>query len=403
MKRAGLALVLACVGAGVLAGCTKATIQPGDARLSFDRARVQVAAAGKPFRSVAGGTRLRSGDRVKVVSGDAELSLARGARMLLRKGTEVVVQRQPTLVTGDAVAETTKEDVTVRSAGSAVTVEHGAARVHSGLVLTAGVYSGSARVDSAGRSLRVPAYRQASVVAFGVVPATPVPLEYSESDPWDMHYLDVAVEIGQELQKKSDAFSLSLRPTEGHTPGFYTTLLPGLPSGAFDRCGAALDGGRRPGEALAGLTVALQARGEPFEWRCRQAFTFRDEGATWGLVAVDQSVRDLKALRDQFELARGRLPAAATFAQAPTGSSPTPDAGGPVVTMPTTPAPRSSPPANGSTTPPSGATPPVTPPPTTPAPLPGAPPGAPLPQPPGGGLLTPVTDLVDGLLKGLIG
>ncbi|MEY2476658.1 MAG: putative surface-exposed virulence protein [Actinomycetota bacterium] len=406
MKRAA-ALLLACLGASAVA-CDRSTIQSGDARLSFDRARVQIASAGSGFRTVEDGTTLHSGDRVRVVTGEAEMQLPRRARLILRKGSEIVVGREPTLNAGDAVAEVTDEPLTVRSAGSTATVRRGATRIRGGLALTAGVYEGSARVASAGSSLDVPAFRQASVASFGVVPARPSALEYSEEDKWDLHYLGVAIEIGRELQAKSEGFSSQLREGEGLTPGFYTNLLPDLPDSALTGCPTALDGslgeGRRPGEVLVGTTLALQGRSGTFTTRCTEAFAFRDDGATWGLVALDQRVRSLPAIRDRLLAAFGRLPTDATIAAlAPPAPERSTDVGPAVAVEPAAPSPTASP------APAPAPTPGPTPTPTIPNPapdVPGLPPVTPLLPPlpdPTDGLLTPVTDLVDDLLGGLLG
>jgi hypothetical protein len=403
MKRAATALVLACLGVSALAACSRSSIQSGSARLSFDRARVQIASAGSGYRAVDDGATVRTGDRVRVVTGEAELHLPRRARLLLRKGSQVVLGRQPNLTAGDAVAEVEDEPLTVRAAGSSVTARRGATRVRGGLALTAGVYEGAARIESAGSVLDVPALRQGAVASFGVVPAAPSALEYSETDQWDQRYLGVAIEIGKELQAKSDGFTSQLRPGEGLTPGFYTVLLPDLPARALTGCPAALDGslgeGRRPGEVLVGTSLALQGRTGSFASRCKEAFAFRDDGATWGLVALDQNVRSLPSIRERLLSAIGRLPSGATITALapPAGTDRTADFD-PVAVEPL-PAGPSAPPTPGPTPVPGPAPAPV------PA-VPGLEPAAPLLPPvtdPGDGLLTPVTDLVGNLLGGLLG
>ena len=221
MKRAA-ALVLACLGASAVAACDRTTIQSGDARLSFDRARVQIAAAGSGFRTVDDGATLRTGDRVRVVTGEAETAAARRARLILRTGSEVVVGRQPTLSAGDAVAEVADEPLTVRSAGSTVTARRGATRIRGGLALTAGVYEGSARVASAGqlaRRARAPTGRgrrpSASCRPGRRPSSTARPTSgTSATSAWPSR-------SAEELQAKSDGFSSQLREGEGLTPGFY--------------------------------------------------------------------------------------------------------------------------------------------------------------------------------------
>jgi hypothetical protein len=319
----------------------------------------------------------------------------------------VLVGRVPTLTAGDAVAQVEDEPLTLGAAGSTVTARRGATRIRGGLALTAGVYEGSARVQSAGSSLDVPALRQAAIASFGVVPAAPSALEYSDTDAWDQRYLGLAIDIGKELQAKSDGFSSQLRPGEGLTPGFYTTLLPDLPDRALTGCPTALDGslgeGRRPGEVLDGTALALQGRSGSFTTRCKEAFAFRDDGATWGLVALDQSVRSLPSIRERLVSAIGRLPNDSTIAALapPPDTSRSAEFAEPVaVEPPSTPATRTP------TTPTPGS---PTPPPTAPVPVPTVPgvepvtPLLPALPDPDDGLLTPVTDLVGNLLGGLLG
>jgi hypothetical protein len=396
-----------------MAACDRSTIHAGDARLSFERARVQVAEGGRGFRTIRDDVTLQSGDKVRVLTGEAEMRLAKGARLLIRRGSAVVVGREPTITAGDAVAEVDEEPLTVRSAGSSVTTNQGATRIRAGLALTAGVYSGAARVESAGQSLDVPALRQAAVVTFGSVPAQPSPLEYRETDAWDLRYLGVAIEIGKELQAKSDGFSTQLRPGEGATPGFYKMLLPALPARGLDACGAALQGAlgeaRQPGEVLVGTTLALQGRSGTFTSRCKSVYAFRDDGATWGLVALDQQLRSLPGIREQLLAAIGRLPQEATIAALAPPPEVTPiDAGGaPTVVADPDPAPNPTP-ATETPRAPGRTQNPVVPESPVPVPepvaptVPALPPLLPAPQP-GDGLLTPVTDLVGNLVGGLLG
>jgi hypothetical protein len=152
---------------------------------------------------------------------------------------------------------------------------------------------------------------------------------------------------------------------------------------------------------LVGTSLVLQAGGA-FVARCRGAFAFRDAGATWGLVALDIGVRSLPAIRERVVTAIGRLPVSATIAAL--GAPPAPST--PTAPQPTVPS-ASPPPAPQS--PPSELSPSPTPPPSgAPVPTPTPPPVAPVPglpalPQPDVGLLTPVTDLVDNVLSGLLG
>jgi hypothetical protein len=401
MIRAGrlLLLALVCLAVGGAAACTRETIHAGDARLTFGRASAQVAPPRGAFRGVADDVRLERGDRVRITRGNAELRLAHGARLLLRAGSQVTVAEAPVLTGGDVVALPGDDPLTVRSSDSSVEVVVGATRVRTGLAVVAGVYSGHARLASAGRTLTVPALRQGDIPAFGVVADKPSPLRYRVTDAWDLHYLGVGIEIGEELQASSASFTDQLQPTEGHTLGFFSTLLPDLPVPAFDDCQPELL--RPPGETLVGATIALAGPIARFEQRCQAAFAFRDEGATWGLVALDQQVRSLPALRRELALAKGRMPVPTT--DVALGALAEPAASTPVVdSLLGDEAPRDLPPPENQPAPPPSE--PVQP--TVPAvPAPSTPiiPGAPeTPTAPVGEVLEPVTNLVGGLLDGLL-
>ena len=47
-------------------------------------------------------------------------------------------------------------------------------------------------------------------------------------NPWDRRYLGDAIDLGDELQARSDGFTAQLATGEGHTAGFYRQLMPAL-------------------------------------------------------------------------------------------------------------------------------------------------------------------------------
>jgi hypothetical protein len=379
-----------------LSGCTGGGLQEGQGRLVFDDARVEVADGGGPYRLVDDDVTLHRGDRVRVRSGAARLRLANDASMLLRGGSTLRIDRTVSLLDGDVVALPGGQPLSVQALESRVTARSGAVRVRSGLGVLAGVYEGSARVVSGGRSIEVPAYREASISAYGVVPVRPSPLRYKNDDRWDQQYLGLAIEMSEDLERRSRGVSEQLLPGEGRTLGFFRLLLPQLErERGFASCDIAM--GRDPGETLVGAGIALQSRQGPFLDRCREVFSFRDEGATWGLVALDQRLVDVRTIREVLADAVGRLPVSATFAAPPAGPSVEPPA--PVAEAPPAePAPSVAPnpsgppaaPAEQPTPDPSGG-------------LPGLPPLAPAPPGDTPGLLEPVLDPVGNTLDGLLG
>lgn len=400
MKRATAVFVLACAVLGLFSACTRGAIQPGEARLSIQRGRAEVKRPGEPERVVTDDLTLRTGDRVKVLSGEARMRLAEGRELWMRDGSDVTVSANPRLNAGDVVAVAGEEGLTVRAAGAVATVLDGAARVRRDLGMSAGTYEGAVRLTTASKSLRVPAYRQASVPSIGLLPVRPSPLAFNESDAWDRRFLGVAMELTTDLQQRSEGFSAQLDPGEGRSPGFYRMLLPELDERGFEP--GLVDATRGPGETLVGAAIALRGDRGSFSERWRQIFNFRDEGAAWGLVALDQSVSDVPGVRRVLTEALGRLPASTAGAvAAPPGTVELPRAAtGPGSlsavpgSVPSTVAPPRQQPAPQ---PPAPVPTPVTlPPMVTPPPEPG--PVENLLDP----VLDPVVDTVDSLVGGLL-
>ena len=83
-----------------------------------------------------------------------------------------------------------------------------------GLATLAASYTGTVDVDSAGRQLSVPALRQVGVPGPGLVTSL-VPLDYRADNPWDRRYLGDSIELGEELQARSQGFTNQLGPGEG--------------------------------------------------------------------------------------------------------------------------------------------------------------------------------------------
>lgn len=401
MRRA-TALVLATALLVAGGGCSRDDVKPGGARLDVVRgSRVMAGEAGETLRAVRGSVTLRRGARVEVADGAATLTLSGRSVLELRTGSEVELRSPVFLEQGDLLVSAEGRPVTISAGGSRVVVP-GAARLSRELAVSAASYAGVTTLRSAGRSLKVPALRQAAIPSLGVLPADPQPLVYDARDPWDRRYLGAAIDLGEELEAKSRGFTLSLGRNEGFTAGFFRLLLPALEQEpAF---GPALLAERRdPGETLVGATIAVSSERGSFTERWESVFSFRDEGAAWGLVALDQGVTDSSKLMGSLDAAIGRAPLA--FAPPPAGGPARPPTTSPPTTGsvagPRTP-PRSSPPPAGgpaTSTPPPTTTPTTTilPPPTLPLPKPGGgdQPGSGQPEP---GAVQQVIDLLKGLL-----
>lgn len=363
------------------------------ARLSVD-GRATVSSSGASSRTVEGSRTLHAGDRVKVDSGSAVIRLGDGRQLELRSGSEVVLDAQPagpaganlrpSLLSGDLLVTAGAGAVSVGAAADTdVTVAGGAARLGRGAAVSAASYTAQVTVASTGRSLEVRPLRQVSVPSAGLLPGRPSPLVYKGGDSWDQRFLGDAIDLGIQLVSRSRGFTAQLGPTEGHTPGFYRQILPALENEpAFGD--ASLDPQRSPGETLVGLAITVQGRRQGFADRLRDVFAFHDDGAAWGLVALDQGVSRAPLLSGVDE-AIGRGPLSA--AEAPPRPVPVPSATPPAGTTPAR--------SGGTATPVPGPSPASTPPSPAAAPPPLT--GVPLVD----NTVNSLVDVLSGLLGGL--
>jgi hypothetical protein len=368
MKRAAAVLVLFALG--VAPGCNRRALGKGEARLSGS-GQVEVAAPNEGWHDVGDGATIHRGDRVRVRQGSVRLQLSEDRSIELRRGSFVEFGAVPKLLAGDALASTSGAPLHVSVAGTEARIDDGAARIQRGLAVVVASYAGDASVDSAGRTLRVPALRQAVVTAAGLIPDRALPLSYDALDSWDRRYLGDAIDLGAELVTRSRGFTAQLAPGEGRSAGFYRQLLPALEREA-DFGPAMLDQAHSPGEVLVGAAIATEGRRGRFVERWAQVFQFRDEGAAWGLVALDQQVNRSPLLTGvDSAIGRARTPFEAAPAAPPAPPSPAaPEPAAAAAGSATQPTRPSTPATTPTTAPPSD---PATPPGTAVTPLPDAP------------------------------
>jgi hypothetical protein len=402
---------VAALGSG-LVGCSSRALGPGEARLTVTSGRAEVASTGENWQSAHSDQKLHRNDRVRVLQGLSEVHFSSDRAVELRPGAELQVSPEPTLLRGDVLATAKATALTVTAGNADARVRDGAAHVTRALGVTAASYVGDLGVTSAGRDLVIPALRQAGVPGPGLVPAAPSPLDYHADNPWDRRYLGDAIDLGDELQARSQGFTAQLAPGEGHTAGFYRQLLPALENQtAFTQ--AFLNPDTPPGETLVGAAITVQGKNGSFPDRWRDVFAFHDQGARWGLVALDQH-ETRGPLLGEVDDALGRRSVGTTAAAAPPGA--------------TAPSPLGSPPETPSGGPPSGGgtggggptgggggnggsggpTPPTTAPPNPslpelPGPLGPSPTTTVPPSNPVGGLIQGAGNVVGGLLGGLLG
>lgn len=355
----------------------------------------------------AGRHHLQVGQTVTVTRGSAVLGLPGHTSLELRSGprsSTVQVGPRPTLVDGDALAVAGPgDDLVLTSGGATVDVHDGAARVRRAAGITVAVYQGSADVESLGRRLRRPlrALRQVTITDTGALPRQAVPLVYDRADPdrWDIRYLNDAIDLGGQLERRVRL--LNARPAPSAVDaGYLEQVVPALRRATGFHADL-VDDRRSVGETIVGASIALGGTGD-LTRRWDSAFTFRDEGADWGLVALDQRARRTSVL-DVLNGVLDRVVAA--ISPVAIGPTPSPSTGAPRGTTSTTTAP---PGGSGSPTPTVPTTPaaPVLPPVTLPLlPAPGGPTPAQPSSPPTTILPPPLTvpQPVQGLLDGLLG
>jgi len=370
--RSRLASSVVVTVAYLAVACTSGGGGARSARLSVN-GKVEVAAGGASSRLVDGPRTLHAGDRVKVDSGKAVIRLSGDRQLELRNGSEVAfgtasggANLEPSLVAGDLLVTASDHSValgvTVTVAETEVSVSGGSARLSRGSAATVASYDADLTVASAGRSLKVPARRQVAVPAAGLLPGRPSPLIFKPGDSWDQRFLGDAIDLGNQLVARSRGFTAQLGPGEGRSTGFYRQILPNLESEpSFDA--ASLGADRSPGEALVGLAIAVAGNRGAFSDRLAAVFAFHDDGAAWGLVALDQGVSRAPLLsgvdqaigRGPLSVAEGPPPVAAPAAgrsvPAPT-ATPAPSGGGTIATpgpslsSPSPPAPTAAGPVN---------------------------------------------------------
>ncbi|HMC51764.1 MAG TPA: hypothetical protein VKI64_03310, partial [Acidimicrobiales bacterium] len=258
---------------------------------------------------------------MRIVEGSAHLALPGGRALDLRSGSHVRVDDSPELLDGDALATAAARPFTVGlGSAQAVVGPEGAARLSRGLAVTAGAYRRDVVLRSAGLQVEVRALRQATSPALGLVDDQ-IPLRVDPADPWDRRFLGEAIDVGRQLQSLVQPFDASIGAGEGHTPGFFRLALPALErEPGFDA--SSLDSQRLPGETLIGAAVVVSSRRMSFAERWSATFAFRDQGADWGLVALDRQVENLPGIVDMVDSALGRLPLALPNAAGATAAGP---------------------------------------------------------------------------------
>jgi len=406
VTRPWLALgVVALLGAG-LAACSDDGPGEGEARLEVD-GEATVERADGDRETVDDGTDLDAGDRVTMVDGVAVMHLQGGTTYELREGfgsaasTEVLMAKRPVLEAGDLLVAT-PDAASLEADGTKVEVTDGAARITRAFGMSVSAYDADVRLDSAGVEAEVPALRRMVVPDLGRPPREPRPVDFDKenTDPWDLRYLGAGIDLDNELTALADRLTGLLPEGEGRTVGFLRLVLPGLEGeDALDATDIDLE--RDPGDTLIGAAITDLGERGSFSERWERVFAFHDDGAAWGIVALDQAVRSaplIGSVEEAFNVSFDEVvlgPDASRGGQASPGGSDGGTDGGT-----TTGTDGGSGGTDGSTTPTTSPPPTTT---TTPVTTPVTPPTTPEPPPAIDPVVDPVSDLIDDLVGGLLG
>jgi hypothetical protein len=294
-RRWAAVLLVALVGAP-LAACSDDGPGEGEARLEVDgRARVERADGGVDDVDD-DDTDLSPGDRVEVRDGVAVMRLRGGTTFELRAGldgaddTAVLMADRPVLESGDLLVAT-PGTAQLEADGTEVDVIDGAARLSRAFGMSVSAYDADIALDSAGATAEVRALRRLTVPDLGQLPSAPRPVAYDEKDPWDRRYLGAAIAVGGSLEDLARRLFTDVLPEgSGRTAGFFELVLPDLEAEeAFEA--DLLDPRVDPSETFIGAAITVEGERGEFADRWQSVFTFREEGADWGIVALDQAVR----------------------------------------------------------------------------------------------------------------
>ena len=293
------ALIVAVLALALVAG---GTVAPGRSEATVVTSlaltgTAEVEGANGTRRLTTGEYDLAAGDRLRILSGGAVVGLPGDGSLELRAGpgpmdgSRVEIAPVPTLLGGDALLIAGEQEQVVEAGGASLSLVDGAARVSRSTGAIFAVYTGRATLTSGGRTLDggLPALRQVVVPDAGMLPLRPSFLRIGEPpDPWDRRFLGEAIGLESVLQQRSVGFTTLLQDVAPDV-FFFQGVLPGLLlEPGFTQ--ALLDGQERPvGEILVGAAIALVGEGGDFASRWQEVFELREEGAGWGIIALDQS------------------------------------------------------------------------------------------------------------------
>jgi hypothetical protein len=276
------ALALAALVAGGLAACGSDDDDAWTLRVIGSTSLLR---GGEWQRLADGSHQVERDDRIQVFEGRAVLSLPGDSELELREGRESAddsvlrVADVPELLDGEMLLLGGDDGAAAVAGAATVRVADGAARLRRGASVTVGIYSGSPELEANGRILEVlRPLRQATVTDSGSLPRQVQPLTYDrrDADPWDLRFLGDAIDLDRQIEPRQLAVASGAERSE---------VEPIIGELAGD---VPVDPDRSVGEAVVGAAIARSGKDGDLTRRWRQVFAFRDAGAPWGVVALDQ-------------------------------------------------------------------------------------------------------------------
>jgi hypothetical protein len=277
----GTLFVVGLLSLGVAFATTRPTapLLPGTARLVPGGAAVTVH-RGSPVS--AADALLRAGDSITVNSGVATVRTAAGS-LFARAGSAIAItDGAPRVTRGDVIVQGKSFTVAMRSATADIT---GTARVRQALTLEIGMYNGGAVVRTMTETLGVPRLRRAIVAGAGGPAAVQIaPLVLDATDNWDRKFLGDALELDVVLTARSRGLTMQVA-------GGGNSVLDKLLATPAWKDALTVLSDTPIGEVIVAAELA-RAANLPKE-AVEAALRLRSEGASWGLIALDQGVHSI--------------------------------------------------------------------------------------------------------------
>lgn len=296
-------------------------LRAGDAATVADGFRAEYAVDGGEWTTAGAGQAVPEGAQVRPADGELRLVFRDGTARLSSDAQATLTAQRVTVERGEALISSSGElDAAVSDTAVAGS---GTYRLSSGLSARVGVYEGAVTVTRPAQERDVQALRELDLSAFRL--ATPDPLRYRESDPWDRDLLAPAIAFDGEAARLVRGMDVELgrRPLKASFYRQFTqpAVVGLLADEARVSRGAAFG---PPSDVLLTLFIAQAAAGDAVAPAVRRVTDLRDDGARWGLIAVELDVPSAQVVASIDQLGDSQIAAAERAAVAPRRSDDAP-------------------------------------------------------------------------------